>query len=302
MLVKRRYAMKHHDHLRRALIFEPRGHADMYGAVLTAPVTRDGDLGVLFLHNEGFSTMCGHGVIALVTALLETRVLRSKSNPQTVRLDTPAGRVTAKAELKRGFVEKVSFQNVPSFVYRRDLVVEIPRLGSVRCDVVFGGTFYAYCDAADLGVQITAHSSRRLIDLGMKVKRAVMKELEIRHPVDEDLGFLYGTIIYEKAGEKSIDYRNVCVFADGQVDRSPTGTGVSGWLALEHTRGNLRKGERFVVQSIVGTEFSGKVIGASKVGGFEAVIPEVEGSAWITGRSEFWIDPSDPLREGFLMH
>lgn len=298
ILAKRRYAREHLDHLRRSLMFEPRGHADMYGCVLTEPVTPDGDLGVLFMHNEGYSTMCGHGVIGLVTVLLETGMLDLR---EVIRLDTPAGRVTARANVEGRRVRSVAFENVASFAYRVDQSVEVPGVGRIRYDVGFGGAFYAYCQAEDLGLRIVPEEFRKLIEAGMAVKRAVMNSLETRHPVESDLGFLYGTIIDSPPVGESADSRNVCIFAEGEVDRSPTGTGVSGRVALEHAKGRLRIGEPFVIESLIGTRFTGRVVRETTFGEYAAVVPEVEGSAWITGRQEFLISPDDPLKDGFIL-
>lgn len=298
ILAKRRYARETLDHLRRALMFEPRGHADMYGCILTEAVTPDGDLGVLFMHNEGYSTMCGHGVIALVTVLLETGMLDPR---EVIRLDTPAGRVIARAKVDGQRVRSVAFENVPSFAYMLDQSVSVPGIGEVRLDVGFGGAFYAYCKAEDLGVRVVPEEFRKLIDAGMAVKHAVMDALEIKHPFEEDLGFLYGTIIDGPPLGEGANSRNVCVFAEGEVDRSPTGTGVSGRVALEHAKGRLAVGEPFVIESLIGTRFTGRVVRETTFGEYAAVIPEVEGSAWITGRHEFLIAPDDPLKEGFIL-
>jgi trans-L-3-hydroxyproline dehydratase len=298
ILAKRRYARERLDHLRRALMFEPRGHADMYGAILTEPVTPDGDLGVLFMHNEGYSTMCGHGVIALVTVLLETGMLSPR---EVVKLDTPAGRVTARADFDGTRVRSVAFENVPSFVYKLDQLVDVRGIGEIRYDVAFGGAFYVYCKADDVGVRIVPEEFRKLIEVGTAVKRAVMASLEVKHPFEEDLGFLYGTIIDGPPLSEGADSRNVCIFADGEVDRSPTGTGVSGRVALEHAKGTLSVGERFVIESLIGTRFTGRVVRETMVGQYSAVVPEVEGSAYITGHQEFLIDPQDPLKQGFIL-
>jgi trans-L-3-hydroxyproline dehydratase len=298
ILAKRRYAREHLDHLRRALMWEPRGHADMYGCILTEPTAPGGDFGVLFLHNEGYSTMCGHGIIGLVTVLLETGMLPPR---ETIRLDTPAGRVIARADFDGERVRSVAFENVPSFAYRLDQTVDVLGLGAVRYDVGFGGAFYAYCKATDLGVQLVPEEFRRLIDVGMAVKRAVMAALPIVHPFEADMGFLYGAIIDGAAHAEGAHSRNVCIFADGEVDRSPTGTGVSGRVALEHARGRLPIGEPFVIESLIGTRFTGRIARETTYGEFAAVVPEVEGSACITGRNEFWIAPDDPLREGFIL-
>src|SRR5262249_25812233 len=168
-------------------------------------------------------------------------------------------------------------------------------------DVAFGGAFYACCRAKDLGVRISAEESRKLIEVGMAVKRAVAESLKIEHPFEPDLSFLYGTIIYGEPPCEGSDSRNVCVFASGEVDRSPTGLGVSGRLALEHARGRLATGSHFVIESLLGTCFTGRIVQEATFGEYAAVIPEVEGSAFITGRHEFLIAPEDPLRDGFLL-
>ena len=301
ILERRRYLLENLDYLRTALMWEPRGHADMYGAIMTEPVTEEADAGVLFMHNEGYSTMCGHGIIGLVTVALETGMLPVKGTQTTVKLDTPAGLVTAHARVRDGRVGSVAFENVPSFVYELDQTVDVPGIGRVRYDVAFGGAFYAYCQSAELGVGLEPSDFRRLIEVGTAVKHAVMETLPIRHPFEEDLGFLYGTIVVGPPQTDGADSRNVCIFAEGEVDRCPTGTGVSGRLALNYARGQQVQDEAFVVESIIGTRFTGRILGTTTFGGYEAVIPEIEGSAHIVGRHEFLIDPSDPLRDGFIL-
>ncbi len=301
ILAKRRHAIAHLDHVRRLLIFEPRGHADMYACIITDPTTPDGDFGVLFLHNEGFSTMCGHGVIGLVTVLVETGSVPVLAPETIVRLDTPAGRVTARARIRDGRVASVAFENVPSFVLALDQQVDVPGIGEVRCDVGFGGAFYAYVHAANVGVRLIPEEFRRLIDIGVAVKHAVAAALPITHPTEPDLGFLYGTIITGPPQGPGAQSRNVCIFAEGELDRSPTGTGVSGRVAIEHARGRLAVGQPFIVESLIGTTFTGRVLRPATVGAFAAVVPEVEGSAFITGRSEFVVAPDDPLKAGFIL-
>jgi proline racemase len=298
IVAKRAWARQHLDGLRRGLMFEPRGHADMYGAIVTEPVTPDGDLGVLFMHNEGWSTMCGHGIIALTTVALETGMLSSRD---VVRIDAPAGRVTARPKRDGDQVASVAFENVPSFVLGLDLTVDVPGIGPIRYDLAFGGAFYSYVDVSQVGLSLTPADYRGLIDVGWRIKKAVMASREIPHPFERELSFLYGTIFTGPALDPSGDSRNVCVFADGEVDRSPTGTGVSGRVAIEHARGRLRAGEPFVVESILGTRFVGRALRETTFGPHRAVVPEVEGSAWISGRSELWFDPHDPLAEGFIL-
>jgi len=300
ILEKRRYAREHLDGHRRAIVFEPRGHADMYGAIPTDPVTPDGDLGVLFMHNEGWSTMCGHGIIALTTALLET----GERGGDVVRYDAPPGRVTARATRDGGRVREVAFENVPSFAAALDQTIRVDGLGEIRYDLAFGGAFYAFVDADALGVPLDASGFRQCIDVGMRIKRAVMAAREVRHPESPDsadLSFLYGTILTGKAHGPGADSRNVCVFAEGEVDRSPTGTGVSARVAIERARGHLADGASFTVESIIGTRFRGRAVRTAMVGPYDAVIPEVAGSAWLVGRSELWIAPEDPLGDGFVL-
>lgn len=305
ILEKRRYARENLDHLRTALMWEPRGHADMYGALLTEPVTADGDLGVLFLHNEGYSTMCGHGIIGLAMAGIEGGAVAGgepgEDGTFTIKMDTPAGRVTAFAHRSGSRIREVSFLNVPSFVYALDQEVDVPGVGPLRYDIAFGGAFYAFCRAEELGVTLDAVSFRSLMDVGMRIKRAVMDSLPIRHPFEEDLGFLYGTIIVGEAHDAAHHSRNVCVFAEGEVDRCPTGTGVSARAALHHAKGEIEVGETFTVESILGTTFTGSVEEVTTFGPHDAVIPRVRGTSHITGRNEILIDPSDPLRDGFIL-
>ncbi len=289
------------DHLRRALMWEPRGHADMYGCIVLPPVTVDADFSVLFTHNEGFSTMCGHGIVGAVTVVLELGLLPLIGPETRVGIDTPAGFVEAWALQKGGRVDSVRFVNVPSFVVARDAEVRVPGFGTVRYDVAFGGAFYALVEAADIGLALSADAVARITEAGRAIKRAVVAQGEPSHPEDPGLGFLYGTIFVGPAEEGGRHSRNVCVFADGEVDRSPTGTGVSARIALHRSRGELDDGELVVIESILGTTFTGRSLGPVRVGPYDGVVPEVTGSAFITGRNELLLDPDDPLRDGFLL-
>lgn len=304
MLERRRCMQEHYDHIRKALMWEPRGHRDMYGCVLTPPVTPHADLGVLFMHNEGYSTMCGHGVIALVTALLSTGALPAQGADTPVTLDTPAGLVRATAHLdQRGQVTSVSFLNVPSFVYASEIELVVPVYGHLVVDIAFGGAFYAYLPAERVGLRVVPQQRDQLVAAGEAIKQAVNTRLAITHPFEEDLGFLYGTIFTDRPEDPAHHSRNVCIFADGEVDRSPTGTGVSGRLALLAAAGELSDGQSITIESILGaaSAFSGSVVGHTQVGSYEAIIPEVQGKAFVTGRHEFILDPGDELGQGFLL-
>lgn len=301
ILEKRRHLKESLDFLRTALMWEPRGHADMYGALITEPERSESDVGVIFMHNEGYSTMCGHGVIALATVLLETGIIEKEGDNPVIKMDTPAGLVTAVAHRERGRVKEVSFQNVPSFLYLKDQIVEVRGIGKVKYDVAFGGAFYAFVNAEEIGVGLGPKEFRQLIDIGMRIKHAVVESVPIRHPFEDDLSFLYGTIIVGKAQSPHHHSRNVCIFADGEVDRSPTGTGVSARAAIHYFKGELPLNQPFIVESIISTTFTGKALSLTKFGPYEAVIPEVKGSAHVVGLCEWCIDPDDPLRQGFIL-
>ena len=301
ILEKRRMCQDQSDHIRRALMWEPRGHPDMYGCLVVSPSLSEADCGVLFFHNEGYSTMCGHGIIGLVTVLLENAMIPCTEPETTVRLETPSGLVTAKASIRNGRVRWVAFRNVPSFVVDLDQRLEVPGVGVVPYDLAFGGAFYAFCQAEALGIELTPEQSRRLVDLAMTIKQAITAHRPISHPVEPELGFLYGTIFVGPASGSGVYRRHVCVFADGALDRSPTGTGVSAHLALLNSRGLVAPGEPLEFESILGTRFTGRVVEQMEFAGHPAIIPEIGGCAYLTGRQEFFIDPDDPLKDGFLL-
>jgi trans-L-3-hydroxyproline dehydratase len=273
----------------------------MYGCIVTPPVSPGADIGILFMHNEGYSTMCGHGIIGIAKVALEAGLLPMTAPQTMVKIDTPAGLVTAHARVAEGRVQSVAFHNVPSFVLALDETVEVPGLGQVRYDIAFGGAFYAFVQAEDVGLTCTPDDFRSLIEKGMAIKRAVMAKRPVPHPFEQDLSFLYGTIFVGPPLGEGAHSRNVCIFAEGEVDRCPTGTGVSARLAIHHARGEIDVDEPMVVESIIGTRFTGRIVEPTPFGPYRAVIPEIEGSAHITGRHVFLVDPEDPLRDGFIL-
>ncbi len=295
VLEKRRYFREHYDHIRTGTMWEPRGHADMYGAVITPSIVAD--LDVFFLHNEGYSTMCGHAIIAITKLAVETGLVQK----QDLVINVPAGQIHASAEVRDGKVISSSFRNVPSFLYLRDKQVDVPGLGVITFDVAYGGAFYAFVDSSTLNLKLSSEHFSQLIDYGRRIKIAVMKAFPIKHPFEDDLSFLYGTIFTGPALDSKHHSRNVCIFADGEVDRSSTGSGVSARAALHHAKGELGVGEQLTIESIVGSTMSVKVSELTKFGPYEAVVPEVSGTAFITGRSEFYFDPDDPFRDGFIL-
>lgn len=300
ILDKRRYFRENLDHIRTALMWEPRGHADMYGAVLTEPTTADGDFGTFFLHNEGYSTMCGHAMIALVTLALDTGLLQKDPDDTVIRIDAPPGRILAGAELEHERVRRVSFDNVPSFVLLRDQEILVDGIGEVRFDVAYGGAFYAIVEAEQVGIGLASGDYNQLIDWGRRIKQAVIANYSIRHPFEEELSFLYGTIFTGRARSAAHHSRNVCIFAEGEVDRSPTGSGVSARAAVHALKDGLKPGEPIIIESILDTLMEVEVVKETSYGSYDAVIPRVSASASITGQHTFYIDPDDPLQRGFL--
>lgn len=300
ILEKRKYFMENFDYIRKGLMWEPRGHADMYGAILTEPVTPDGDLGVIFLHNEGYSTMCGHAIIAITKLVLEAGLVKKKGELQEVKIDAPPGRITSFGRFEKGEVKEVSFRNVPSFLYLEDEGVKVPGIGRVNFNAAFGGAFYALCNASELDLNMDATDYGKLIDYGRKIKKAVSGNFNVRHSREPELSFLYGVIFTGDPYNYKNHSRNVCIFADGEMDRSATGTGLSARAALLYAKGDIKLNEKITVESILGSTMDVKVVEETKIGIRKAVIPEVTGRAWFTGQNEFWFDPEDPFKDGFI--
>lgn len=289
------------EFFRRALMWEPRGHADMYGCLVLPPADSTASAAVLFLHNEGWSTMCGHGVLAVSRVLLETGIVARREPETHFALDTPAGNVHVSAQIRGGVVGPIRFVNVASWVQELDASVSVDGLGAVPFDLAFGGAFYAFVDAARLGIELVPEHTSRLIDLATRIKAAAATALPPVHPTDPSLSFLYGVIFISPPVHSDHHSRHVCVFADGEVDRSPTGTGVSARAAILHSRRELAVGEEIVIESIIGSRFSVRIEAVADEGPAGAIIPQVGGRVAITGRSEWFIEPDDPLRSGFLL-
>ena len=310
MLAKRAWAAKHLDHLRRALMLEPRGHADMYGALLTEPVTPGAHAGVLFMHNEGWSTMCGHGVIAVTTIAVERGLMWNSGAARDdgaveLVLDVPAGPVQAIATTAtvdgRSRVGEVAFRNVPSFVLAAGVPVQLG--GRIfTADVSYGGAFYAIVDAEAAGLSIDVAKLPELKRMGMAIAREVERVLKVVHPSEPGLAGIYGTIFTAPAQAAGAHLRNVTVFADAEVDRSPCGSGTAAVMAVLDEMGVLSAGGgTFVHESLIGTCFTGRVSSRTRVGDYPAIVPEIAGSAWITGEHTFLVDGDDPLRAGFRL-
>ncbi len=291
ILAKRRDALERLDDVRRLLVHEPRGHADMYGCFVCEPDDDGADLGVVFFHNAGYSTACGHGTIALVTWALDEGIVARIEGETHVVVDVPSGRLDAWARVRDGRVASVRFRNVPAFVWAEGV-----ELGGHTVDVAFGGAFYASAEDT-----VEPGELPRLIELGRRIKREVEEWQDVVHPVEPELRDVYGVVFWQQEGENPLTQRNVTVFADGEVDRSPCGSGTSARLALLDRSGQLPRGEPLIHRSIIGTEFRASVVGDAEVAGMPAVVTEVEGSAYRTGEHVFTLDPTDPLPEGFLL-
>jgi len=301
MLAKRKYMMNNYDDFRKILMWEPRGHANMYGCIITEPVSSEADFGIIFIHNDGYSSMCGHGIIAITKVVIEAGLVEMVEPQTIVKIDSPAGLITSKGDISNGKVEKISFQNIPSYVVALDNEVEIAEYGKIKYDLAFGGAYYAYVQAGDIRLTCYPKDIDKLISIGREIKKAVSNSTEITHPFDDDLSFLYGTIFIGEPEDSGSHSRNVCVFADGEVDRSPTGTGVSGRLAIHYARKEIGIGELLTIESVIGTKFSGNVLEETKFGQYNAIIPEINGEAFITGKHEFCVDPKDPIGEGIFI-
>jgi len=301
VLDKRAWAIENLDRVRCLLVYEPRGHADMYGCFVTEPNDAEGDLGVLFFHNAGFSTACGHGTIALATWAIESGGVAPAEPETEMVIDVPSGRLPVVAKVEGGRPVSVRFRNVPAFVHSRGLCVGTRSAGKVVLDVAFGGAFYASVDARALGLAVEPANLARFVELGREIKDHLNAAVEISHPLESRLRDVYGTIFFEDAEGPGFAQRNVTVFADGEVDRSPCGSGTSARLALLHADVRLATGEILAHASILGTRFEGRVVEETEVGGLPAVVTEVEGSAHLTGHHQFSLDPNDPLGPGFLL-
>jgi proline racemase len=321
---KRDWAARHAEYLRRVLMLEPRGHRDMCGAVLTEPTSPGSHAGVLFMHDDGFSSMCGHGIVGVTTIALERGIIVPGGDGQSLSFDTPAGTVRATAhwglggqegqegqdgpfdsaqgrqEGERRKVERVAFLNVPSFVMHGGIEV-VAGTRRVRADIAFGGAFYAIVDAESVGVPLDAAHVPELRRFGIEIKHALERTLSIAHPLEPRVAGIHGTIFTGPPRDSSADLRNVTVFGNGSLDRSPSGTGTAAVMTVIDAMGLLDDQRPFVHESLTGTTFAGRVAGRTMVGEYSAILPEIQGSAWITGEHTFLVDPDDPLGMGFTL-
>jgi proline racemase len=304
ILEKRRFAAESIDHVRQLLINEPRGHADMYGCFVTEPNDEGADLGVVFFHNAGYSTACGHGTIALVTWAIDSGAIEAREPETRVVVDVPSGRLETVARVCEGRVRSVRFTNVPAYVAAAGIPMTSCAGRPPTADVSFGGAFYASVDAVAAGLSVEPANVGRFIELGREIKHELEAAREFVDPLEPELNGIYGVIFFqeeERIGGHALVQRNVTVFADGEVDRSPCGSGTSARLALLHRDGRIGVGETLLHRSIVSTEFTGSALAEMRVGERAALITTVEGAAHKTGEHRFELDADDPVGNGFLM-
>ncbi len=287
------------------LLLEPRGHKDLFGALLVPPCAAAADWGLLFMDNQGYEPMCGHAVIGTVTTLIETGMQAAVEPETRLTLDTPAGLIEATARVDNGRVVDVSFENVPSFVYRRDVLLDVAGLGELRVDVAFGGLFFVVVDAGPLGLALVPAEAERLADLGMRILAAANAAVMVRHPELPHIDRIIDLRFILEPGSEGADSRNVVVLGQRMIDRSPCGTGTSAETAWRVARGKLAVGESFVTESIIGTRFTGQAVRAAQVGqgaeSFAAVVPRISGKAYLTGFHQFVLDEEDPFPRGFQL-
>lgn len=298
---RRKWLLEHADDIRQALMFEPRGHADMYGGYLTEPVSPEADFGIIFMHNEGYSDHCGHGVIALATAAVELGWVERQAPETRVGIDAPCGFIEAYVKWDGTHANGVRFINVPSFIYKRDVTVHTPTYGAVTGDIAYGGAFYFYTSGKPHGLDIRESAIDALKQFGAEVKQAANRAFPVVHPDIPEINHIYGTIIDGAPRHASSTQANCCIFADREVDRSPTGSGTAGRAAQLYLRGEMTREDVLVNESVIGSTFSARVVGETQVGDIPAVIPEVSGSAYIYGLCNWIIDERDPQTYGFLV-
>ena len=305
MVEKKQYFIDHLDDVRKSVMFEPRGHQDMFGAFLLPPTKEEADFGLVFMDTGGYLNMCGHNTIAAVTAAVETGMVdvEEGATEKEVVVETPAGLIYATAKLKDnvGKVKEVSFRNVESFLYKRDVELDVEGVGHIKFDISFGGSFFCIISADQLGLEVKPENASKLKEAGLKIRDAINANIEIQHPTLEHIKTVDLVEIYDKPSHPEATYKNVVVFGDGNIDRSPCGTGTSAKLATLYAKGELKPGEPFVYESILGTLFKGRIVEERKLAGFDAIIPEITGSGYILGFSNYVYDSDDSLTYGFLL-
>ncbi len=300
MAERREHFMAEMDHIRKLLMYEPRGHSAMSGAVLPPPPRPDADHGVLYIEVSGCLPMCGHGTIGVATVLVETGMVEVTEPVTTIRLDTPAGLVVASVAVEDGAARSVTIRNVPSFSVALDRTVKVPGLGEIGYDLAYGGNFYAIVPIEAIGVPFERSHGQRILDAGLAIMAAINEQAEPAHPVDPGIRGCHH-VQFVAPGSDARHSRHAMAIHPGWFDRSPCGTGTSARMAQLHARGELPLGADFVNESFIGTRFTGRLVEETEVAGVPAVVPTITGRAWVTGTAQYFLDPTDPFPEGFLL-
>ncbi|MBD0282164.1 MAG: proline racemase family protein [Thermoleophilaceae bacterium] len=300
MLDKLRHLEREGDALRRLLLFEPRGAAPLSADLVLPSAHPEADMGFIIMESSSYEGMSGTNTINTATVLLETGMLPMAEPITTVTLEAPAGLVRVSADCAAGRCERVTFENVPSFATKLDAPVQVEGLGEVRVDVAYGGAFCAFVDAEGLGYEIVPDEARALAELGERIRPAVVDQVEIAHPVEPALGVL-SFVVFTARPRVRGHARNATVVAPGRLDRSATGTATSARLALMAARGEIEDGAEFVNESVISTHFVGRIVGRTRVGDRDAVVPAITGRSWITGFHQLVLDSTDPFPEGFQL-
>lgn len=295
---KREYLATHFDPIRKLLMYEPRGGAQMSGSLIVEPCDPRADIGIIFIESGGWLTMCGAGTIAAATALIETGMFKAQGPQTTIVFDTPAGLVTARADIENGSVQSVSLENVPSYLAVADHPVDIAGYGRVGVDIAYGGNFYVIVPASRFGLDIVPAQAERLIAMGRQVRERTNATLTVRHPLAA-AAMPVPNVIFTGPGSKPDVHRNLVLFGEAGVDRSPGGTGTSARMAQRFARGELALNESFVHESIIGSCFTGQLTAVKSVAGQEMVTPVIKGRAFVIALRNFYVDPADPFQEGF---
>ena len=302
MQEKKEYLEDNLDYIRTSLMHEPRGHKDMFGSIIIKPTMAEADLGIIFMDGGGYLNMCGHGTIGAATIAVATKMVEVVEPITNIVLETPAGLVKAKVKVRKGKVEEVSIVNVTSFLYKRDVEVEVSDIGKVTFDIAFGGSFFAIVRDSELKLEIDPENSNIISERAIKLRGLINKEIKVQHPTQPHINTVDLVEIYGDPKSPDADYQNVVVFGSGQIDRSPCGTGTSAKMATLHAKGQLEINKTFVYESIINTKFRGRILEETKIGEFDAIIPEITGSAYITGFNHIIVDEDDPVKYGFSLN
>ncbi len=298
---KMKHLKENMDWVRTSLMFEPRGHSVMSGVILTEPTHPEADIGVIFIETGGYLPMCGHDTIGVSTVLVETGMVKVEEPTTHIILDTPAGLTRVRVHVEHGAAKTVTFRNIPSFVFAKDVVVEVPGFGKIRMDVSYGGNVYAILPADSVGLKLLPEKASEIIQKGRMVRDAVNSQVKIQHPEKDFIDCCTHVEFFGKPTAPGAHLKNAVFFANSGIDRSPCGTGTSAKVATLYAKGELRLNEEFVHESITGSIFRGRAVEETKVGPYAAIIPEITGSAHITGMNQIFIDPDDPHKHGFLL-